>query len=147
MSDLSDKRCQIRFDGRHNTLTKCARANRLHWRNVSAGNLSEVSCMLTPYGRSYLEVVAALKSHFLHATSRIGRAVKALAQGIVRDMKASASFHIAPGTAPAIPALCLFASFRTYSRVVLPRCSLISASSGSPCTPIRLGIFRVRYAR
>ena len=77
----------------------------------------------------------------------VALALEALAQGIVRDMKASASFHIAPGTAPAIPPLCLFASFRTYSRVVFPRCSLISASSGSPCTPIRLGIFRVRYAR
>ena len=40
-------------------------------KNVSVGNLSEVSCMLTPYGRSYLEVVAALKSHFLHASSRM----------------------------------------------------------------------------
>ena len=35
-------------------------------------------------------------------------ALEALAQGIVRDMKASALIHIALSTAPGIPAPCLF---------------------------------------
>ena len=52
-------------------------------------------------------------------------AVQALTQSIVSDMNASASFHIAP----AIPALCFFASFRAYSRIVLPRffCKAVKA--------------------